>query len=79
MVTTTISLTDREHAAVQMVARQLGTTEAEVLQRAVEEYLAQFDASQRRAWMEQARGMWRDRDDLPDLETLRREFDRAKP
>ncbi len=34
------------------------------------------DAAQRRAWLAQACGMWRDRDDLPDLALLRREFER---
>lgn len=77
MVTTTINLTEHEHAAVQSVAQQLGKTEAEVLHHAVESYLAQFDEAQRRAWLDQAAGMWRDRDDLPDFEALRREFDRT--
>jgi predicted transcriptional regulator len=79
MVMTTINLTDREHAAIQRIARQMGKTEAEVLQRAVEEYLTHADQDQRRAWMEQAQGMWRDRDDLPELETLRNEFERVRP
>ena len=77
MVTATINLTERDHAAVQRVARELGKTEAEVLQQAIDEFLAHFDAAQRRAWLEQAAGMWRDRDDLSDFEALRHELDRS--
>lgn len=78
MVTATINLTERAHAAVQKAARELGKTEAEVLQQAIVEFLAHFDAAQRRAWLEQAAGMWRDRDDPPDSEALRRELDRTE-
>lgn len=76
MTSTEIMLTDQEHASLVTIARHTGRTEAEVLQEAVRRYITQFQASRRRQLLEQARGMWRDREDLPDWPSLRRELDR---
>lgn len=76
MTSTEIKLTDQEHASLTTIARQIGRTEAEVLQEAVRRYITLFQANNRRQLLAQARGMWRDREDLPDLSSLRRELDR---
>ncbi len=77
MVTTSITLTEQEETAIRTIAQQTGKTPDELLREAIEQLLVQYQQTYRLALLQQARGMWRDRADLPSLETLRREFDRA--
>jgi hypothetical protein len=71
-----VTLTDHEHTSLVTIARQTGRTEAEVLHEAVQQYIIRFQHAHRRYLLQQARGMWRERTDLPDIQTLRTEFDR---
>jgi hypothetical protein len=77
MGSTTITLTEQEQLSLRAIAQQTGKTPEELLHEAVAQFLAQFQQTHRRALLQQARGMWQDRKDLPSLATLRREFDRA--
>ena len=77
MSSTAITLT--EQSSLRAIAQQTGKTPDELLHEAVAQYLAQFQQTHRRALLQQARGMWQDRTDLPSLATLRREFDRLEP
>jgi hypothetical protein len=79
MVSTAITLTEQEQLSLHAIAQQTGKTPDELLHEAVAQFLAQFQPARRRALLEQARGMWQERTDLPSLETLRREFDRMEP
>ena len=76
-MTTSITLTEQEETAIRTIAQQTGKTPDELLREAVEQLLVQHQQTYRRALLQQARGMWHDRSDLPPLETLRREFDRT--
>jgi hypothetical protein len=79
MVSTAITLTEQEQLSLRAIAQQTGKTQDELLHEAVMQFLAQFQQTRRRALLQQARGIWQDRTDLPSLETLRREFDRMEP
>lgn len=76
MVRTQIYLTEKEREALRRLARQTGRKQSELIRRAIDDFLDRHQPRDRRAMLEQARGMWKDRDDLPDFEALRREFDR---
>jgi len=76
MTTAQVTLTDSESRAIQALSRSQGKTEEEILHEAIEQFLRQQPAEDRLAKMRQARGMWRDRDDLPDFRELRKEWDR---
>ena len=76
MLRTQIYLTEKEQAALRSLARQTGKKQSELIRRAIDDFLDRFRPRDRRAALEQARGMWKDRDDLPDFQALRREFDR---
>lgn len=76
-MTTSINLTEEEETAIRTIAQQMGKTPDELLHEAVAQLLMQYQQSDRRARLQQARGIWRDHPDLPSLESLRREFDRA--
>lgn len=76
MVTASITLTDQESAALRAIAEEAGKSEDELIPEAVRQLVTQFRHGHRREQLQQARGMWKDRTDLPDLEALRRELDR---
>jgi hypothetical protein len=76
MVRTQIYLTEKEQAALRNLARQTGKKQSELIRRAIDDFIDRYQPRDRLAIMEQAWGIWKDRDDLPDFQALRREFDR---
>jgi len=76
MVRTQIYLTEKEQAALRNLARQTGKKQSELIRRAIDDFIDRSQPRDRKAMLEQARGMWQDRDDLPDFRALRRELDR---
>ena len=76
MVRTQIYLTEKEQAALRNLARQTGKKQSELIRRAIDDFIDRYQPRERLAMLQQARGMWKDRDDLPDFQALRREFDR---
>ncbi|MDQ2998477.1 MAG: CopG family transcriptional regulator [Chloroflexota bacterium] len=79
MDSTAITLTEQEQLSLRTIAQQTGKTPDELLHEAITQFLTQFQQTPRRALLQQARGMWKDRTDLPSLATLRHEFDRTDP
>ena len=77
MVRTQIYLTEEEREGVAAISAQTGKTQSEVIRRAVDRLLEEYRGADRSSLLQQARGIWRDRDDLPDFGTLRREWDRS--
>jgi hypothetical protein len=75
-MTAQITLNEQESRMLRAIAQQTGRTEDELLREAVEQYIRQFRQAHRRALLQQARGIWQDRTDLPDLEALRGEMNR---
>ncbi len=75
---TQIYLTDREHTAVKSIARRLGKTQSEVIRTAVDRLIDRECSASRLDLIRSARGMWRDRRDLPDADALRNEWDRLE-
>lgn len=70
-----VNLTETQQRALQEIALRTGKTEGELIHDAVEKIIRQGLPSGN-SGMLQARGIWRDRDDLPDFGKLRREWDR---
>jgi hypothetical protein len=76
MLTTQVTLTDRQTQALRSIAQRTGKTEKDVIVEAVDQFIAQHTPRERRTALQQAKGMWENRTDLPDLRTLREESDR---
>lgn len=80
MVRTQIYLTEAQQKALRRRAASARKKQSELIRQAIDQYLAQPDPQEDRLRrMRQACGIWEHRDDLPDFEALRREFDREFP
>lgn len=77
MVRTQVYLTPEEQGALQALSRRTGRSQSELIREAIDAMLAHSAEPERRSQMQQARGLWSDRDDLPDFAALRGEMDRA--
>ncbi len=75
MERTQIYLTEKEREALADISTRTGRKMSQLIREAVDEFIEQHRDEGRLESLRSGRGMWRDRDDLPDFEALRREFD----
>lgn len=76
MVRAQIYLTDDERSALRLLANQTGQSQSELIRQAIDTFIEKHQETSRLKALQMAKGMWKDRDDLPDLRELRAEFDR---
>ena len=74
MTTAQVTLSESESQAIEALSRSRGTTQEETLHEAITQFLRQHQAEYRLVALRQARGMWQERQDLPDLAQLRNEW-----
>lgn len=77
MVRTQIYLTEAHQRGLQMLSKQTGQSQSELIRQAIDVMLAAKRVNDRRWLLQQAAGMWAKRDDLPDFAEMRREMDRG--
>jgi hypothetical protein len=76
MVRTQIYLTAEEQSGLRALSRRTGTSQSELIRQAIDSLLGREQHLDRGALLRQARGIWSDRNDLPDFAAIRQEFDR---
>ncbi|RLE21495.1 MAG: CopG family transcriptional regulator [Acidobacteria bacterium] len=77
MIRTQVYLTEQERNGLLALAETSGKKQSELIREAVDRLLAQFEETRIRMLLENAAGMWKDRDDLPDFGATRRSLDRT--
>jgi hypothetical protein len=78
MSRTYIHLTQSKCDELAALANATGKTQNELIREAIDAMLERYSASRRRAILDAAAGMWKDRKDLPDFRALRSEWDRGE-
>lgn len=76
MMETGLNLTDQERSALQEISRRTGKTEGDLIREAVGRLIDGFQIENRQILMRKAKGIWKDRNDMPAFEAMRREWDR---
>ena len=79
MVRTQIYLTENEKTTLESISKDTGKSQSELIRSAIERFIGDFEPSHRLSRLRQARGLWKDRKDLPDFRELRRELDERIP
>jgi hypothetical protein len=66
-----LPLSEQEQKVLETMAQRIGKTPDELVHDAVKQLIAQFQLEDRLSLLRQARGIWKDRTDLPSLTDLR--------
>ena len=77
MIRTQIYLTEEERTALGVLSTATGKPQSELIRNAVDNMVGQFSKARRNAVLDNAAGLWKDRDDLPDFDALRTQWDRG--
>lgn len=70
------SLSEDQIKQLTELSERTGRKVADLVREAIDQFLALHEPLGQRPEFKQARGMWKDRTDLPDFEQLRPEADR---
>jgi len=76
MERTQIYLTEEERRALRALAARLDRSQSAIIREAIDRYVDRYQEGNRLELLRQARGLWSDKQGLPDFEAVRRELDR---
>ena len=76
MVRTQIYLTEQQRDKLAAIAKTVGKKQSELIREAIDRLIDQVSSSRRELVLREAAGIWKDRTDLPDFNTIRVEWDR---
>lgn len=76
MATNQITLTPAEMQVIQAIGQKNGKSYEEIAHEAIAQFLLQHKTNNRLNALRQARGIWQDRDDIPNMAELRKTWER---
>lgn len=77
MIRTQIYLTEEERTALSVLSTATGKAQSELIREAVDKMVEQLSRARRVLVLDDAAGLWKDRDDLPDFDAMRTQWDRG--
>jgi predicted transcriptional regulator len=78
VVRTQIYLTETQHQTLRRLALRTCQKQSTLIRRAIDQYLSEEAQEDRLSLLRQGRGLWKERQDLPDVASLRQEVDRRQ-
>ena len=76
MVRTQIYLTEQQRDKLAAIAKTVGKKQSELIRDAIDRLIDQAGRGRRELVLREAAGIWKDRTDLPDFNSIRAEWDR---
>ena len=76
MIRTQIYLTDYQRFELEIMSKTLGKKQSELIREAIDRLIEQTGQSRRESTLREAAGIWKNRTDLPDFNSIRSEWDR---
>ncbi len=77
MVRTQIYLTENQRKKLASIAKTVGKKQSELIRDAIDRIIDQAGRGHREFVLRKAAGIWKDRTDLPDFNSIRSEWDRS--
>ena len=76
MVRTQIYITKLQRQELTAIAKAMGKKQSELIREAIDRLINQTSHRRREAVLRASAGIWKDRPDLPDFDSIRTEWDR---
>jgi Arc/MetJ-type ribon-helix-helix transcriptional regulator len=76
---TQIYLSEAERQGLQALGQRSGRSQSDLIREAIDSFLERHQPQSRLARLRAARGLWANREDLPEREDVRQELDRVAP
>jgi len=76
MIRTQIYLTDKQRSELAIIAENSGKKQSEIIREAIDRFINQTGRDRKKAALQKAAGIWKNRADLPDFRKIRSEWSR---
>lgn len=76
MIRTQIYITENEKKILSILSTRFGKKQSELIREAIDNFIAKFSKKKSGDIFDKVSGMWKDRDDIPEMESLRSTWDR---
>lgn len=77
MVRSQIYLTEEERSSLKSISKKTGRTQSDLIREAIDTLISKINNNDNSQKRQEAFGLWKDRNDYPDIEELRNEFERV--